>query len=303
MKTITFEKNEKTRLDKFLVSELSEHSRSQIQQLIKKGLVLVNEQTAAVHRFLKFGDKITINNPTKLHDLQHSTHNIHPGIVEENENYLIINKPAGLVVHPASGVKEPTLIDGLLEKYPAIKNVGDDPKRPGIIHRLDKDVSGLIVIAKNQKTFLHLKKQFQEHKIKKEYLALVYGKVEKDEGEIDFSLKRSKLTGRIAALPKDVGGKSAITKFEVVKRLAHYTYLKLILLTGRTHQIRVHLKAYGYPLVGDKLYCNNKLKDKFGLGRIFLHAATLGFYDLNNEWQEFHVDLPQKLNNILTGLK
>lgn len=314
MKNITFKDGGKIRLDKFLTGELPDLSRSQIQKLIKDGLVLVNTQEAVVHRFLKTGDQITIqDSKTKTKDtgfeIQDSRYEIRnrqmigrgePEIINETDDYLVINKPAGLVVHPAAGITEPTLIDWLIKKYPMIKNIGEDVKRPGIVHRLDKDVSGLMVIAKNQKTFAHLKKQFQEHKIKKEYLGLAYGLIKADQGQIDFALKRSKLTGRIAALPNDVDGKAAITKFEVIKRFVHYTYLKLILLTGRTHQIRVHLKAYGYPLVGDKLYRNNKLKDKFGLDRIFLHATTLGFYDLNNAWQEYHLELPAELIRILS---
>lgn len=308
MKIIIYQDKGKTRLDKFLVNELPSHSRSQIQKLTKDGLVLVNGQTAAVHRFLKPGDKITINDKrqtintlltspeaNKQQDVQ-----VKLVIVDETDDYLIINKPAGLIVHPAVGIKENTLIDWLIKKYPNIKSIGDDPKRPGLVHRLDKDVSGLMVIAKNQKTFAHLKKQFQEHKIKKEYLALVYGKIKKDEGKIDFPLMRSRLTGRIAAKPKETEGKDAITEFEIIKRFTNYTYLKLNLLTGRTHQIRVHLKAYGYPLVGDKIYRNNKLKDKFGLDRIFLHAATLGFYDSDNAWQEYHLELPAELMRILS---
>lgn len=313
MLEITYNNEEKIRLDKFLTNKLTDLSRSQIQKLIKDGLILVNGEKAVVHRFLKSGDRITIkDSKAKTRDTRYEIRDTkneaqkngsdEPEIIDETDDYLVINKPAGLVVHEAPGLTAPTLTDWLVKKYPAIKNVGDDVKRPGIVHRLDKDVSGLMVIAKNQKTFNHLKKQFQEHLIKKEYLALVYGAIKADEGKIEFVLKRSKLTGRVAALPKNAGGRSATTEFTVLKRFAHHTYLKLNLLTGRTHQIRVHLKAYGYPLVGDKLYKNKRIKDKFNLNRIFLHSTTLGFFDINSEWQEFQAELPKELTVILNTL-
>lgn len=296
MKELTFQSNKKERLDKFLTNEISNLSRNQIQKLIKVGQIKVNDEKTSVHHFLKKGDKITIDIKTKKTSFGEITE---PTIVDETDDYLVVNKPAGVVIHPAKGVKEKTLTVWLTEKYPEIKQVGDDLERPGIVHRLDREVSGLLVIAKNQKMFNSLKNQFQNHQIKKEYLGLVHGKIEADEGQIDFLLKRSKLTGKIVAKPKESVGKEAITKFEVIKRFVNYSYLRLILLTGRTHQIRAHLQAYGHPLVGDKLYKNKKIKVKLSLDRIFLHSTVLGFNDLDEDWQEFKIDLPQELQNIL----
>ncbi|MBU1130764.1 RluA family pseudouridine synthase [Patescibacteria group bacterium] len=302
MRKILYQKEAKERLDKFLNNELLDFSRSQIQKLIKAGQIKVNDESTSVHRFLKTGDKITFEEKSQEASTIEVPDKItQPAIIAETEDYFVINKPAGLIVHPATGVKEKTLTDWLLEKYPNIRDIGENPARPGIVHRLDKEVSGLMVIAGTQRMFDYLKKQFQSHQLKKEYLGLVHGVIKTDIGQINFPLKRSKLTGKIVARPQKSEGKDAITKFEVIKRFVNYTYLKLTLLTGRTHQIRAHLQAYGYPLVGDKLYKNKKIKDKLNLDRIFLHSAVLGFNDLNEGRQEFNLDLPEDLQNILNS--
>ena len=151
-----------------------------------------------------------------------------------------------------------------------------------------------MVVAKTWSTFEHFKNQFKEHKIKKEYLALVHGLVKKNEGIIDFPIRRGK-NGKIVAAPKLSEGKPALTYFELLKHINHYSLLKLRTFTGRSHQIRVHLKALGHPIVGDTLHKNNKIKEKIPLNRIFLHANKLGFFDLDGQWQEFESKLPQKL--------
>lgn len=306
MKNITFQKELRERLDKFLASDLNDFSRSQIQKMIKDGLITINGQAVKPHCFLKKGDKIKIeksNIPAFAIAASAGRQMVVPEIIEETDDYLVINKPAGLIVHPAAGIKEKTLTDWLLEKYPSVQSVGDDPNRPGIVHRLDKDVSGLIVIAKTKTMFEHLKKQFQERLIKKEYLALARGEIKAAEGIIDLPLKRSRRSGKMAAQPKGGEGKTAITEFSVIKKFKNYTYLKINLKTGRSHQIRTHFFAYGYPLVGDKLYRNKKIKEKIKLNRIFLHAASLAFADLENKQKEYHCPLPGELNDILTKLK
>lgn len=229
----------------------------------------------------------------------------------EDENYLIINKPAGLVVHGAEHINEPALSDQLLEKYPELIKIGDDPSRPGIMHRLDKQVSGLLVIAKTQKAFEHLKKQFQQRTVDKKYIALVYGKIAGDESVIDFPIKRSARSGKMAALPKtakgklELKGRQAITEFEVKQRFINYTLLEIKIKTGRTHQIRVHLSAYGHPVVGDDLYGTKKTRlrnQKLNLGRIFLAARELSFDDLTGKRRHFEADLPEELKNFLKKL-
>lgn len=225
-------------------------------------------------------------------------------IIKETDDYLVINKPAGILVHPDRVHQEPTLVDWLIKKYPQIKKVYDRQNktgdlRPGIVHRLDREVSGLLVIAKNQKMFDYLKKQFQQREIKKEYITLVHGLIKPDEGQILRPIARSRKTGlMIARGGKNEQGKTALTQFEVIQRLKNYTLLKINLKTGRTHQIRVHLKSIGHSIVGDKLYQTRNIKIKkahLGFDKPFLTATLLGFYDLKNNWQEFKIELPKEL--------
>ncbi|MFA6995546.1 MAG: RNA pseudouridine synthase [Patescibacteria group bacterium] len=246
-----------------------------------------------------------------------------PQIIADTADYLVINKPAGLAAHGGGNLQEPTLVDWLIVNYPKIKTVGDDPSRPGLVHRLDKDVSGLMVVAKNNKSFSSLKNQFKNREVVKEYTALVHGRLMKDDGTIDFPITRSKDGYRMAALPanttkllrrrhpqgRDQGNitgwfksRTALTEFNVLKRFINYTLLKIIIKTGRTHQIRVHFFAYGYPLVGDNLYCTKKTKtknEKLNLGRVFLVATSLSFQDLQEKTQSFIIDLPNELSVAL----
>jgi len=307
--TITKE-HQGIRLDKFLTKKISGLSRSQIQKMIKAGQVLVNDNKPTVHQFLKTGDTITItkqqNNILRAQASLPARAGKIPAleIIENTTHYLIINKPVGLVVHEAPGYNGLTLVDQILKKYPDIAKIGEDPMRPGIVHRLDKEVSGLIVIAKTQDMFDHLKSQFKTKKIKKEYIALVYGSPQKLEGEIEFKIDRAVNGYKMAALPKSDNqrGRSAVTEFEVLERLGNYTLLRVKTHTGRTHQIRVHLNAYGLPVVGDSIYIPKKLKVKIKLGRIFLQANCLGFYDLDNNWREFSIPLASELQSTLDKL-
>lgn len=234
-------------------------------------------------------------------------------IIADAKDYLVINKPAGLLVHGAPHIKEETLVNWLLQKYPEVGQVGEDLDRPGIMHRLDKDVSGLMVIAKNHASYESLKEQFKNRTITKEYTALVYGKVLKDEDEIDFPIKRSTKGYKMAAVPQNFSEENedekvrrAATTFSVLKRFINFTLLKVIIKTGRTHQIRVHLHAYGYPIVGDGLYCNkqSKIKNKkYDLGRVFLTSTHLEFDDLSGSRQNFSIGLPENLTQFLTQIK
>jgi len=252
---------------------------------------------------------------------------LEPIIVFENEDYLVINKPAGLIVHGGPGITEPVLTDWLHKHYPEIENIGEDPLRPGIVHRLDKEASGLMIVAKTQKAFNYFKKQFQNRRIVKKYLALVHGQISKDEDVIAFPIKRSRDGYRMAALPvssetisdknkpnnRDRGtlkaqdeSKEAITEFSILKRFINYTLLDVKIKTGRTHQIRVHFYAYGHPLLGDHLYWTKKSKvknEKVNLGRLFLVAKELSFKDLNGEKQSFSIEIPSDLNNFLEKTK
>jgi len=230
----------------------------------------------------------------------------------ENEEFIIINKPAGLLTHGASHVEGPNLADLLLKDYPEIEKIGEDPRRPGIMHRLDKLASGLIVIARSRESFDNLKDQFKNRTINKRYKALVYGKIEKDEAEINFPIKRSSKGHKMAALPetmkgeKNISGRRAMTEFLIIKKFINYTLLDVKIITGRTHQIRVHMCAYGHPVVGDDLYSTKKTRiknKKLNLGRMFLHADNLEFTDLKGKRQKFEIGLPNELSKFLEIIK
>jgi 23S rRNA pseudouridine1911/1915/1917 synthase len=222
-------------------------------------------------------------------------------IIYEDKDVLAINKPAGLLVHGPN-----SLVDWLLKKYPEIKDVGEDSTRPGIVHRLDKDTSGVLLVAKNQKAFEYLKEQFQNRKIKKKYIALVEGNIKDSNGIIDLPIGKNKKDFR----KKTAGGKmvgisrEAVTEYKVIKRFDKFTLIEVYPKTGRTHQIRVHFKAINHPVAGDKLYGRQN-----NLNRQFLHASSLEF-NLpagkaglpNGARIKFEADLPEDLRNFLNML-
>jgi len=234
-------------------------------------------------------------------------------IIFEDDNIIVIDKPSGLTVHPVKPEQNNTLVNQLLAYYPEIKNVGDDLLRPGIVHRLDKDTSGLMIVVKNQKAFEYLKKQFQDRKITKKYLALVHGIVKDDKGIITKSISFSKKDYKKRTVLLDKNSKPAITKYEVIKRFPRrkvgiptqkasgkdYTLLEVFPKTGRTHQIRIHLHSIGYPIVGDKQYKFKRLKTPEGLDRQFLHAAYLKFESVDGKIMEFKSELPKDLKDII----
>jgi 23S rRNA pseudouridine1911/1915/1917 synthase len=235
-------------------------------------------------------------------------------IVYEDEDLAVIDKPAGLLVHSAPKIQEKTLADFLVERYPEIKNVGDpvkppvggngagDPLRPGIVHRLDRETSGLMVVAKNQATFEFLKNQFQERKVEKRYLALVWGLVVKDEGQIILPIGRSRKFGRQAAGFKAKNIRPALTEFKVRERFADFTLLDVYPKTGRMHQIRAHLAAIGHPVAGDRLYAKKK-SGEAGLGRQFLHAYFLKFTAPGGKILQFRSELPEDLKRYLATIE
>lgn len=308
------------RLDKFLVGALGDFSRGQIQRLIKSEAVTVNGKAAPPHYFLKESDVVEADmkqglgkkNKLKQEPTEKAALDFPIKVIAETPDYLVIDKPAGLITHGGEGARGATLVDWLLEHYPETKKVGEDPERPGIVHRLDREASGLLVVARRQNFFDVLKKQFQERKVKKKYLALVFGCLKKDAGVIDFPLQRAQAGYKMAALPKtvkgelNIKGRRAITEFAVVKKFVNYTLLEVKIKTGRTHQIRAHLAAYGAPLVGDDLYgtAKTRLKNKkISLGRIFLVAQELAFKDLNGEKKRFKINLPEDLKKFLKNIK
>jgi 23S rRNA pseudouridine1911/1915/1917 synthase len=237
-------------------------------------------------------------------------------IIKKTRNYVVINKPAGLLVHASSTSNEKTLSDYMLEKYPQIKKVGEDSNRYGIVHRLDKEVSGLMVIALKQKAYFHLKEQFQNRKIEKHYLGLACGHLPESSGTISFPIKRSNQGYKMAAVPKSYeennevrdGEKlrEAITHYQVEKEYTNFSLLNLQIETGRTHQIRVHLLALNAPLAGDKLYFTKnslKVSKKLNLNRVFLVANKLSFYNQRKKKKNFIINMPKELQEKLDLLQ
>ncbi|MCF7795379.1 RNA pseudouridine synthase [Patescibacteria group bacterium] len=237
-------------------------------------------------------------------------------IIKKTRKYVVINKPAGLLVHPSASSNEKTLSDYLLEKYPQIKKVGEDSNRYGIVHRLDKEVSGLMVIALKQKTYLHLKEQFQNRRVEKDYIGLVCGHMPESTGTISFPIKRSNKGYKMAAVPKTYeennevrdGEKlrEAITHYQVENEWTNFSLLKLQIETGRTHQIRVHCLALNTPLAGDNLYSTKnslKVSKKLNLNRVFLVANKLSFYNQRKKKKSFNIDIPKELQEKLDLLQ
>ena len=233
-------------------------------------------------------------------------------LIEENSEYIVINKPAGLLTHGAPHIKEESLVEQILEDFPDIAGVGEDPQRPGIMHRLDKMASGILVIARNMDSFDSLKNQFKTRTVKKTYTALVFGQMEGEGERITFPIKRSTKGFKMAAIPNtnrgetNLDGRRAITDFWVEKKFINYTLLKVKIKTGRTHQIRVHMTAYGHPIVGDDLYGTKKTRiknKKIELGRIFLVARKLSFVNLSGEEQTYEVDMPSELQEFMKKVK
>ena len=264
------------RLDRYLVSQSGEVSRTSIQQLIVDGAVLVNGRPSKPGYALRTGDEVQIL-ASKPKD-QASAARPQPiplDVVYEDQDVLVVNKAAGMVVHPAPGHHDDTLVNALLARYPDLQK-GTENQRPGIVHRLDKDTSGLIVVARNAAAQAGLAGQMKQHEIVKRYLALVEGVVALDRGSIDAPIGRNPRHRQQMAITA-TGSREARTHFRVLERFAHHTLLLLELETGRTHQIRVHLKAIGHPIVGDPVYGSGSTMRGLKLKRQFLHAYQLKF--------------------------
>lgn len=300
------------RLDLFLVNK-TKKTRGEVQKIIAGGGVLVDGKIKSNHYALKEGEAVELKSQKPEAGREKKIDSaLEPKIIFANKEFIVVNKPSGLIVHGAPHIKEPTLADWLIKKYPAIKKVGEDKARPGIMHRLDKDASGLMVIARTNEAFKSLKKQFQSRLVEKEYTALVYGSIAKETDKINFSLKRSAGGHRQAAVPEGYNFKEnflelreAFSEFKVIKRFVNYTLLSVRISSGRKHQIRVHMFAYGCPLVGDDLYSTKKTREmnhKNNLGRIFLVASKLSFRDLSGVKQSFAIELPPELENFLSEL-
>jgi len=282
------------RLDLFLREKIPRLSRSRIQKAIKDGQVKVNGLIARPGQKLKPQEVVEISVEEKAATSDLEAQPIELEVIYEDEQILVINKPFGLVVHPGAGLTGGTLANGLIFYYPEIKEVGS-PLRPGIVHRLDKDTSGLIVVARTQAAYNSLRQQFEDRTVEKIYLGLARGRFKEKEGIIDLPV------GRHPALRQKMSVKSkkprvALTRYEVLREFRHSTFLALKPLTGRTHQLRVHLAAIGHPLVGDSRYGQTQGNRRQQERRLFLHAFRLSFrHPLSGEKVEFESPLPPAL--------
>lgn len=287
------------RLDRFLVSVLSDVSRTAGQQLIAEGAVLVNKHSVKAGYLLRLNDEVRLLRTGPATISQDVIPQQLPlNIVYEDDDLLIIDKEAGMVVHPAAGHYDDTLVNALLARYPELRKF-EAEMRPGIVHRLDKDTSGLLIVAKNLRTQAAMVEQMQRHQVEKRYLALVEGLVSLDQGSIDAPIGRDPRHRQQMTITAQEG-REARTHFRVQHRYTHHTLLLLQLETGRTHQIRVHLKAIGHPVVGDPVYGSRHSRLQLPLQRQFLHAYQLKFtHPTTGKALEFTAPLPDDLQKIL----
>ena len=298
------------RLDSFLASHLKEISRTRVQRAIVDGDILVNERVSKASYRLRDGDQIEIDlpepPPTEL-----VPEPIPLNIVYEDDDLIVVNKPAGMVVHPGAGIESGTLAHGLVYHFNSLSDVAGRT-RPGIVHRLDKETSGLLVVAKNDVAHERLADQFRDRQVFKMYIALVYGRVSKERGEIAARIGRSSHNRTRMSVLRGGAGRTAHTIFEVAERYQDFTLLKVQIKTGRTHQIRVHLAHIGHPVVGDATYGSGReksIRDSVikpavqGLSRQILHSAELGFnHPRTGQRLDFTALLPNELTTYLAKI-
>lgn len=295
---IVEEKDKGTRIDKYLSDAIEGKSRSFIQGLIEKDSIKVNGKIPKSNYKLKSLDEIEVILP-EPEVLNVEAENIPIDIIYEDDDVVVVNKAQGMVVHPAPGNYNGTLVNALLYHCKNLSSI-NGVIRPGIVHRIDKDTSGVLVIAKNDEAHTFLSEQLKDHSMKREYYALIEGRLKNDRGTIDKPLGRSKKDRLKIGIVE--GGKRAVTHYEVIERYNGYTLIKCVLETGRTHQIRVHMASIGFPLVGDPLY--GFKRQKFKVEGQVLHAKTLGFiHPRTKKYMEFTTDLPEYFTNILDKLR
>lgn len=296
--TVT-EEESNNRLDVYLVEQYKKLSRSYIQKLIKGNYIKVNKKLEKSNYIVKLGDQIEVSLP-KVEDLLIKPEYIHIDIVYEDDDIIVINKQQGIVVHPAFGNLSGTLVNVLLYYCGSDLSNINGIMRPGIVHRIDKDTSGLLVVAKNNNSHEILAEQFKQHTVNRKYHAIVSGVIKETSAIIDAPIGRDPIN----RLKRKVigGGKHAITHFKVLNRFKDYTYIEARLETGRTHQIRVHFSYIGKPVLGDPMY--GYKNSKFKLKGQVLHAKTLGFiHPTKGEYVEFSSNLPEYFNKLLKVLK
>ena len=301
MKTIEkvcdFEGN--IRLDVF-VAEIGEITRSRAAKLIEDGCVLVNSKVAAKNLKLKTGDKVVLNLPDPV-SYNVTAEEIPLDIVYEDNDLLVVNKPKGMVVHPANGNLDGTLVNALMHHCGDTLSGINGVMRPGIVHRIDKNTSGLLMVAKNDTTHNGLAAQIKEHSFTREYEAVVYGNLKDDEGIIDAPIGRHPVKRKQMAVT-DKNSKNAVTHYKVIERFGNFTHIRLRLETGRTHQIRVHMAYIGHAVAGDDVYGPKKVITS--LNGQCLHAKKVGFvHPITNKYLEFESDLPNYFIKFLKAIR
>ena len=295
---IVDKESENNRIDKYLAEVFNGKSRSYIQGLIEKENIKVNGKSIKSNYKVKENDEILIVMPEAL-ELEVEAEDIPLDILYEDNDVIVINKPQGMVVHPAPGNYTKTLVNALLYHCKDLSTI-NGVIRPGIVHRIDKDTTGVLVVAKNDESHNFLSKQLQTHSMKREYIALVEGRLKEDKGTINKPIGRNKKDRLKMGIVED--GKRAVTHYEVLERYKNTTLIKCVLETGRTHQIRVHMASIGHPLVGDEVY--GFKKQRFKLKGQVLHAKTLGFiHPKTKEYMEFTTNLPEYYNNLIEKLR
>lgn len=304
------------RIDKYMSSHLEDTSRHRIQLAIKEGYVKLNEKTAKANAIVRPGDLIRFIMPYQRRGMEILPEDIPLNIVYEDDDLLVVNKPAGMVVHPGHGHFSGTLVNALASHLGLKQDADADDERMGVlVHRIDKDTSGLLVVAKNDESQLKLAKQFFEHSIERRYVAVVWGNLKDDEGTIDTTIGRDpndRLRFKVYSDPEK--GKRAVTHFKVLERFGYVTVVECRLETGRTHQIRVHLSSIGHPLFNDERYGGSEIrkgtiysKYKQFINNCFqicprqaLHAKTLGFvHPSTKKWMSFDSELPEDMGALI----
>lgn len=280
------------RLDQYIMNQTG-FSRTKVQKLIKAGAVLVNGKPSKNSYQVEVGDQIVVQ-AVEEEEMSHEPENIPLDIVYEDDDLLVVNKPNGMVVHPAVGNPHGTLVNALLYHAKHLSDVNGS-FRPGIVHRIDADTTGLLVVAKNNETHMALAEQLKNKTTHRKYIALCWGVIEEDSGDIIAPIGRD-LKDRKKMAVTDKNSKDAVTHFRVLERYENATKVELELETGRTHQIRVHMNYIGHPIINDKVYGNRKLFDETGQ---CLHAKTLGFvHPRTKQYMEFDSPLPECFINI-----
>lgn len=293
------------RIDKFLASFCTKKSRAGWQKIIKNKEILIDKKIIKSDYILKENNELEILETKPLTKKIFKDNFPEIEIIYQDKDVIVINKPAGILSQPAPSSKSPSVSDFLIKSFPEIEDVGQDEQRNGVVHRLDKDTSGIMIIAKNNKSFKFFKSQFKNRKVQKTYLTLVYGEIKPKQGTINLKIGRSKTRPNMQTVidtekKKDIKAREAITIYKTIKTIKNYSLLEVQIKTGRMHQIRVHLKSLGFPVVGDKKYFFKKYRNiEPKLERQFLHAGELKIKLLDKKIHTFKTNLPKNLKNFL----